>query len=86
MVLVAHPPAFHHRVITQEAPGGPAQEVYLVAPTIVATDEPFRLRLAVLDADGYPSVDTMPAYCYVRVTCTSGAHAWSSPAWLLADG
>ena len=57
MPNVTHPPPFHHRVITLEAPGGPAREVSLVAPTVVARVEPFRLRVAVLDADGYPSVE-----------------------------
>jgi len=57
MALATYPPAFHRKVITLEAPGGPAREVCLVAPTIVARGEPFRLRVAVLDAIGYPSVE-----------------------------
>jgi len=57
MALATYPPAFHRKVITLEAPGGPAREVCLVAPTIVARDEPFRLKVAVLDAIGYPSVE-----------------------------
>lgn len=57
MTHIARPPAFHHKVLTVEAPGGAPAEVYLVAPTQAALDEPFALRIAVLDADGYPSVE-----------------------------
>ncbi|MFW6162606.1 MAG: DUF3604 domain-containing protein, partial [Planctomycetota bacterium] len=56
MSYVNYPPAFHHRVITLEAPGGAPASVAVVAPTVAATGEPFRLHVAVLDADGYPSV------------------------------
>ena len=57
MPNVCSPPPFHHKVITLEAPGGEPAEAYLVAPTHVALDEPFALRVAVLDAIGYPSVE-----------------------------
>jgi len=52
-----YPSRFHHKVIAQEAPGAEAAEVSLVAPTIVQPGEAFVLKMAVLDGDGYPSVE-----------------------------
>ncbi|MFP4058335.1 MAG: DUF3604 domain-containing protein [Candidatus Brocadiia bacterium] len=57
MCHVAYPPPFHAKVIALEAPGGEPREARLVAPSVVGCGEPFALRLAVLDGDGYPSVD-----------------------------
>ena len=57
MKSVALPPRFHQKVIANEAPGGEAAEVLLVVPTIVEPGEEFALKIAVLDADGYPSVE-----------------------------
>lgn len=51
-----YPNPFEARVLAGEAPGGEPASVSLVAPTVVACGEPFRLKVAVLDADGYPSV------------------------------
>jgi len=53
---VVYPPPFHQKVIALEAPGGEPASVSLVAPTIVAPGEPFLLKIAVLDAVGYPCV------------------------------
>jgi len=54
---VASPPQFHQKVIAQEAPGGAPAEVSVVAPTVVRPGEPFALKVAVLDAHGYPTVE-----------------------------
>jgi len=57
MTHVLYPSEFHQKVIAQEAPGGPASEVGLVAPTVARPGEPIVLKVAALDADGYPSVE-----------------------------
>ena len=54
-VHVVRAAPFHERVLAQEAPGGPAAEACVVAPTLVAPGEPFRLRVAVTDVHGYPA-------------------------------
>ena len=53
---VVYPPAFHRRVLKIEAPGGKAEALSLVVPTVVRPGERFRVKLAVTDRDGYPSI------------------------------
>ena len=55
--VVRYPPEFFRRVLRQEAPGGPPQSVTLVQPSVLAVDEPGALKVALLDADGYPSLE-----------------------------
>jgi len=57
MIRVVYPPALQQKALALEAPGGPPVTVSLAAPSVVAPDEPFDLRVAVLDQDGYPSVE-----------------------------
>ena len=45
------------RILAQEAPGGRATRLSIVAPSIVEVGEPFSVRLAALDSLGYPSVE-----------------------------
>jgi len=54
---IAYPSSFHQKVLAQEAPGGEPASVTLVAPTVLEPRETFDLRVAVLDQDGYPSVE-----------------------------
>ena len=54
---IDYPPPFAQRVLALEAPGGEAAELSLVAPSVCAPGEPVRLKVAVLDALGYPSVE-----------------------------
>ncbi len=49
--------ALSERILNLEAPGGPLTRLSVVAPSIVAPGEPFALRLAALDANGYPSIE-----------------------------
>ncbi len=44
------------RLIAIEAPGGAPAKLSVVAPSIVEPGEPFTLKLAALDEDGYPSL------------------------------
>ena len=57
MVDANYPPRLMQKVLAVEAPGGAPGEVYVVVPTIVAVGEPFKVKVAVLDADGYPSIE-----------------------------
>jgi len=57
MIRLTHPSPFESRVMAIEAPGGPAERVSLVAPTIAAPGEELCLKLAVADAMGYPSLE-----------------------------
>ncbi|NOZ23324.1 MAG: hypothetical protein GXP25_19800 [Planctomycetes bacterium] len=45
------------RILEQEAPGGRPARLSIVVPSVVAPDEPFSIKLAVLDEKGYPSVE-----------------------------
>lgn len=45
------------RILSVEAPGGSVERLSVVAPSVVRPDEPFAIRLAALDAKGYPSVE-----------------------------
>ena len=54
---INYPTPFAQRVLVLEAPGGEAAELSLVAPSVCAPGEPARLKIAVLDALGYPSVE-----------------------------
>ena len=45
------------RILAQEAPGGRPTRLSIVAPSIVQVGAPFSVRLAALDALGYPSVE-----------------------------
>ena len=56
MAEVTYPDPFVQRVLSAEAPGGEPASVSVVAPTVVRPGEPFALRVAVADEDGYPSV------------------------------
>jgi len=56
MPEVVYPCGFERRVLGNEAPGGRAVGVELVAPTTVAPGVPFAVKVALADADGYPSV------------------------------
>jgi len=55
--LVAHPPRLARKTLALEAPGGQPARVQVAAPTLVAPGERFALSLAVVDRDGYPSVE-----------------------------
>lgn len=56
MTEILYPPHFHQKVMAQEAPGGEPSTVSLVLPTITQLGKPFKLKLAVLDEHGYPSM------------------------------
>ncbi len=50
-------PEHAQRTLALEAPGGPAQRLAIVAPSIARPGEPFAVKLAALDCMGYPSVE-----------------------------
>lgn len=56
MAEVIYPSEFELRVLAQEAPGGAPARVAVVIPTVTTPDKPFDIRVAVLDANGYPSL------------------------------
>lgn len=61
MAQARFPDEFSQRILAIEAPGGKVEEVTLTAPTVVAPNEPFRVKVAALDSDGYPSVECSAA-------------------------
>lgn len=48
---------FFARVLAQEAPGGPAARLHVVAPSRVEVGQPFAVKLSALDHMGLPSVE-----------------------------
>jgi hypothetical protein len=50
------PEPFHRRILANEAPGGTAHSVAIVVPTITRPRSPFAAKVAILDAEGYPSI------------------------------
>ncbi len=48
---------FFERVLAVEAPGGPADRLSVIVPSIVRPGERFAVKLAALDVHGYPSVE-----------------------------
>ena len=54
---VVYPPELDRNVIALEAPGGVPASLDVVVPSIIRPGEPFDVRLAVLDAVGYPSME-----------------------------
>jgi hypothetical protein len=56
MATVRYPPRHVQKVLALEAPGGEPDRVLAVLPTVTAPGRPVRLRVAVADAMGYPSL------------------------------
>ena len=48
---------FFERILALEAPGGPPARLTAVAPSIVEPGQPFAVRLAAVDAVGFPSLE-----------------------------
>lgn len=69
MSEIVFPDEFARRVLVAEAPGGAAARVTPVAPA--RPGEAFESKYL-----------GRFVYYYVRVSCVSGARAWSSPVWL----
>lgn len=57
MTEIVHLSPFEQRVLMNEAPGGQPAILDIVIPSHVNLREPFSLKVAVLDAMGYPSVE-----------------------------
>lgn len=57
---IVYPNAFEQKVLVQEAPGGSPQHVYLVVPTITMPNQPFVLKVAVVDQHGCPAYLEQP--------------------------
>ena len=56
MIRIDRPPALEARVLKLEAPGGAPAAVQIVIPSITRPGEPFDAKVALTDAEGYPSV------------------------------
>ena len=56
MVEIQRPERFHQKVLAQEAPGTIPAGIDVVVPSVLEPGRPFSVRLAVLDALGYPSL------------------------------
>ena len=56
MAQIERPPRFHQKVLAQEAPGSTPAAVDVVVPSVLEPGQLFNVRLAVLDALGYPSL------------------------------
>ena len=56
MATVRYPPRQVQKVLALEAPGGEPDRVLAVLPTVTAPGRAVRLKVAVMDAMGYPSL------------------------------
>lgn len=54
---MAKPTEFQQKILKQEAPGGAPASINAVVPSITKPGESFVLKVAVLDADGYPCLE-----------------------------
>ena len=72
--MIARPDRLEERVLAVEAPGGPVARLSVVAPSVIRAGEQFRVKLAALDAKGYPSVE-----------CDAPARALAGPAGGMPD-
>jgi hypothetical protein len=54
--IAIYPPALQQKVLAQEAPGGIPVALSIVIPSVTRPSEPFEVSIAVLDANGYPTL------------------------------
>lgn len=54
MSSIVYPSAFSQRVLANEVPAGAAARVAVYLPTIIRPRQPFDIKVAVCDAQGYP--------------------------------
>lgn len=77
-----YPPALQQKVLSDEAPGGTPAALNLVIPSITEPGRPFALKVAVLDREGYPSIEcenilraTLPDGTVRQIPFTKGTPA-----------
>jgi hypothetical protein len=54
--ITNYPPPLQQKILAQEAPGGMPVALSIVIPSVTRAAEPFDVSIAVLDANGYPSL------------------------------
>ncbi len=77
-----YPSALQQKVLSQETPGGVSVALSIVIPSVIRPSKPFEVRIAVLDDNGYPSLEcnsgvevALPEQAAIHITFRQGIPA-----------